>query len=227
MSTNLLVLFGKMGLIARGVAVVLLLMSVYCLAVALERLLAYRRAARQSRAFAARASALLAEDRVGEAAAAARAWPHSHVAQVVAAALGEFHRRVRAGRPGADAVEAVRHAAERATLLTTAELKRGTGGLATIGATAPFVGLFGTVIGIVTCFSEMAKAGAGGFAVVAGGVAEALVTTALGLFVALPAVWLYNVMMQKVERFGVEMTNASSELLDKLADLAGGLAAGA
>ena len=98
--------------------------------------------------------------------------------------------------------------------MTTADFKRGLGGLATIGATAPFIGLFGTVVGIINAFRGMAITGSGGLGAVSAGIAEALVTTALGLFVAIPAVWLYNYFLNRVERFQIEMANSSSELVD-------------
>src|SRR5271167_899008 len=95
-----------------------------------------------------------------------------------------------------------------------AELKRGLGGLATIGSTAPFVGLFGTVVGILNAFNGIAKEKATGLAAVAGGISEALVTTAVGLFVAIPAVMMFNYLTGRVEAFDVEMDNSSSELID-------------
>src|SRR5207237_14717 len=73
-----------------------------------------------------------------------------------------------------------------------AELKRGLSSLATIGSTAPFVGLLGTVIGILTAFKKINETKAAGLASVAGGISEALVTTAVGLFVAIPAVMMFN-----------------------------------
>ena len=98
--------------------------------------------------------------------------------------------------------------------MTTADMKKGLSGLATIGTTAPFIGLFGTVIGIINAFRGMAMTGSGGIAAVSAGIAEALVTTALGLFVAIPAVWIFNIFMNKIERFQVEMSNSASELID-------------
>ena len=88
------------------------------------------------------------------------------------------------------------------------------GVLATIGSTAPFVGLFGTTIGIINAFTGMKTEETAGIAAVAGGIAEALVTTAFGLFVAVPAVWAYNAFTNRVETFTVEMDNSSSELID-------------
>ncbi len=113
-----------------------------------------------------------------------------------------------------DLVDSVRRAIQRAGALTASDLKRGLSGLATIGATAPFVGLFGTVIGIINAFRGMALTGSGGIGAVSAGIAEALITTAFGLFVAIPAVWFYNYLTARVEYFNVEMDNSSSELVD-------------
>ena len=96
--------------------------------------------------------------------------------------------------------------------MTTAELKKGLGNLATISTTAPFVGLFGTVAGIIHAFQGMALTGSGGLGAVSAGIAEALVTTAFGLFVAIPAVWAYNYFQNRIDRFTVEMSNSGSEM---------------
>ena len=115
---------------------------------------------------------------------------------------------------GDEIIDAANRAIERATLLTSAEFRRGVGSLATIATTAPFIGLFGTVIGIINAFRGMAATGSGGIGSVSAGIAEALVTTALGLFVAIPAAWMFNIFTNKLERLNVEMANSSSELLD-------------
>jgi biopolymer transport protein ExbB/biopolymer transport protein TolQ len=99
---------------------------------------------------------------------------------------------------------------------TLIQLKRGLGFLATIGSTAPFIGLFGTVVGIINAFTSLAAAGSGGMAVVSGGIAEALVSTALGIFVAIPAVVGFNHFTGKIENFHVEMNRASSQLVNCL-----------
>ena len=111
-------------------------------------------------------------------------------------------------------IEASKRALERASAIVHAELKRGVSGLATIGSTAPFVGLFGTVVGIIHAFQGIAAQKSPGIGAVSAGIAEALVTTAIGLFVAVPAVWVYNYFTSKVEAFDVEMDNSSSELID-------------
>ena len=98
--------------------------------------------------------------------------------------------------------------------MKTADLQRGLGGLATIGSTAPFVGLFGTVVGIINAFTKMNEAQSAGISVIAGGIAEALITTAFGLVVAIPAVWMFNYFNTRVNNFTVEMHNSAEELID-------------
>jgi biopolymer transport protein ExbB/biopolymer transport protein TolQ len=140
---------------------------------------------------------------------------HSHLARVLAAGLTEFQYQASEELPADfDIVDSGKRAIERETLMTTAEMKKGLGNLATISTTAPFVGLFGTVIGIINAFRGMAISGSGGLGAVSAGIAEALATTAFGLFVAVPAVWMYNYFLNKVERFNVEMSNSSSQLID-------------
>ena len=113
-----------------------------------------------------------------------------------------------------DLLDTVRRAIQRATALTTNDLKKGIPALATIGATAPFVGLLGTVVGVINAFTGIAATGSGGLGAVSAGIAEALVETALGLVVAIPAVWIYNYFTTRLEYFNVEMDNSSSELVD-------------
>src|SRR5262249_9362963 len=99
---------------------------------------------------------------------------------------------------------------------TLIQLKRGLGFLATIGSTAPFIGLFGTVVGIINAFRSIAATGSGGMSVVSGGIAEALVSTALGIFVAIPAVIAFNSFTGKIETFHVQMNRASTQLVNCL-----------
>lgn len=201
--------------IAKGVVVVLLLMSVWSLYVAVERLILYRRAHKQSLAFARLASEHLKKDDPQRVIDAANKYPHSHLARVVVAGLQAYQFESQTS-PLSDMeiVEAASRAIERSTLLTTSDFKKGLGSLATIATTAPFIGLFGTVIGIINAFRGMAMSGSGGIGAVSAGIAEALVTTALGLFVAIPAAWMYNYFSNRVERLQVEMSNSASELVD-------------
>ncbi len=213
----MLQIWGQMSGVARGVVVVLAALSIYSITVMIERLIMFGKAKKQSLIFARQVTAFLKQDNIGGAIAEAKKYKDSHLARVVSAGLYEFQYEVNSGiasMPGHDLVEAAKRAIEREALMVTADFKRGIGGLATIATTAPFIGLFGTVIGIIHSFEGIAKGGGGNLASVSGGIAEALWTTALGLFVAIPAVWMFNYFMNKIERFQVEMSNSASELLD-------------
>jgi biopolymer transport protein ExbB/TolQ len=210
-----LALWQSMGYIAKGVVFILAILSIYSLTLSGERWWRYRMAKKQSLQFALLTTQYLKQDRPQDAIASSKKFKNSHLAKVVSAGLLEFMVEEQSSPlSGYDVIEAARRAIERATLMTTADFKRGLGGLATIGATAPFIGLFGTVVGIINAFRGMAITGSGGLGAVSAGIAEALVTTAVGLFVAIPAVWLYNYFLNQVERFQVEMANSSSELID-------------
>ena len=213
MGHSVLDIWNQMGFLAKGVAMFLILMSVYSLGLLIERLMLFRAAKKQSIAYLPVATKALREGRYEEAVEAAKKYNKSHLAKVLSAGLQQFLFD-KEDQPSHDAVESVRLAVERAAALTTAEMKRGVGGLATIGATAPFVGLFGTVVGIINAFTGMATSGSGGIGAVSAGIAEALITTAVGLAVAIPAVWIYNYFQGQIEFFGIEMANSSSELVD-------------
>jgi biopolymer transport protein ExbB/biopolymer transport protein TolQ len=155
----------------------------------------------------------LREGKLDEAISIAERNKKSHIAKVVATGLSEF-QSASSQVAEQEVVDAAKRGLERSVAIVHAELKRGLSGLATIGSTAPFVGLFGTVIGIINAFKGISQEKATGLAAVAGGIAEALVTTAIGLFVAVPAVWAFNYFTNKVEAFDVEMDNSSMELIN-------------
>lgn len=208
-------LWNAMTPIAKGVVVALIVLSLWSIYVACERALAYRRARRHSLAFARQAAPLLAAGDSSAVLDVARRHAGGHVARVTRAGLVELELdQATSPLSGPEKVEAGRRAIEREALMTQSDLRRGVGSLATIATTAPFIGLFGTVIGIINAFRGMALTGSGGIGAVSAGIAEALVTTALGLFVAIPAAWMFNHFTNSLDRFGVEMTNASSELID-------------
>ena len=173
-----------------------------------------QRARKQSRAFAPAVAGALREGKIDEAIKIAERNKKSHLAKVVTAGLQEFSAHGESSDIPGEQIEASKRALERAEAIVHAELKRGLGGLATIGSTAPFVGLFGTVVGILNAFKDISTQKATGLGAVAGGISEALVTTAIGLFVAIPAVLMFNYFTSKVEAFDVEMDNSSSELID-------------
>lgn len=197
-----------------GVIVILFIQSVYSIAVAVERVLTYRAAKEQSRQFAPRVAQALKNDRIEEAISISDKHKKSHLAMVVSSGLQEFRAHEGGSDISGDEIDASKRALQRAIAIKTAEFKRGLSGLATVGSTAPFVGLFGTVFGIIGAFQGMKNAETAGIAAVAGGISEALFTTALGIGVAVPAVWLFNYFSSKVQGFVVEMDNSASELID-------------
>lgn len=216
-SFSMLGMWQSMNWVAKAVVIVLAIMSVWSLTIAIERLWRFQHAKKQSLRLAREVTPLLKQHKLDEAINLARRkdFRHSHLARVLSAGLTEFQYETAQQLPeDFDLVAAGQRAIERETLMTTAEMKKGLGNLATISTTAPFVGLFGTVAGIIHAFQGMALSGSGGLGAVSAGIAEALVTTAFGLFVAIPAVWLYNYFLQKIERFQVEMSNSSSQLID-------------
>ena len=207
-------MWGTSALPARGVVILLAIMSAWSIGVMIDRYIAFSSARKQSREFAPAVAGCLKEGKIEEAISVAEQNKKSHLAKVVEAGLQEFRAHTVSQELAGEQIESSRRACERAEAIVNAELKRGLSGLATIGATAPFVGLFGTTVGIINAFQGMSSEKSAGLSAVAGGISEALVTTAFGLFVAVPAVWAYNWFTNKVEAFGIEMTNSSSELID-------------
>ncbi len=205
----------QMGWVARGVMIVLAIMSVWSIGIAIERYMTFGKARKESRQLAPYLAKCLKDGRVKDAIDASMKNKHSHLAKVLVAGLQEF--QFQEGDQSVDfdmQIDSAKRALQRATVIGVQDFKRGLNGLATIGSTAPFVGLFGTVFGIINCFTGMALTGSGGLGAVSAGIAEALITTAFGLFVAVPAVWFYNYYTNKIEIFGAEMDNSSAELLN-------------
>jgi biopolymer transport protein ExbB/biopolymer transport protein TolQ len=211
---DLLELWGHMLWPARTIAIILLVMSAWSIGVMLDRWMTFNAARKQSRQFAPMVAGALREGKLDEAIRVAERNKKSHLAKVVTAGLHEFRAHEKSEEIPGDKIEASRRALDRAAAITHTELERGLSGLATIGSTAPFVGLLGTVIGIIDAFAEIQNAQTTGFSAVAGGISEALVTTALGLTVAIPAVMMFNYFTAKIKAFDVEMDNSSSELVD-------------
>jgi biopolymer transport protein ExbB/TolQ len=217
---------GLDGVSSIGLAVIgiLCLLSIWSVFVSAERLVVFVRARRQSLAFARRLDQSRRDDWLGDAIEVAGQYPHSHLARVVSAGLTTFQKkRARGVLPPAAVIEATERALELSLLRTTAELRRGIGSLGTIASISPFVGLFGTVVGIIHAFESLGRqtGGATGFTVVSQGIAEALVTTALGLVVAIPAAWMFNYLSQWIERLSMEMASSSAELMDFFVEMDG------
>ncbi len=222
----------KSGAIAKTVVVILGIMAVWVVGVAIERLVVYLRATRQSRAYAILIQDLLQRGKFKEAADAALQYKGSHVAKIIRSGLQEYlkgtmldnaaQQAVGSGQACYDVIGAVNRALEKSGAREMAGMRRGLASLATVGSTAPFVGLFGTVFGIINSFQGMAKEGAGGIGAVSAGIAEALITTAVGIGVAIVAVLLYNYFTGKVDQLQVDSNESALEILDVLVKTPGG-----
>jgi biopolymer transport protein ExbB/biopolymer transport protein TolQ len=215
---DLIEMFETMSAAGIAVAVILFIMSFWSVGVAIERIYTFTQAKKQSKMYAPLVAKHLKDGRLKEAIAlsSSKEYRYSHLAKVVLAGLQEYQFQQESGSnlSREDLLDTVRRSIQRATALTSNDLKKGIVGLATIGATAPFVGLLGPVIGVIVAFVGIASTGSGGIGAVSAGIAEALVETALGLFVAIPAVWFYNYLSNRLEYFNVEMDNSSSEMVD-------------
>jgi biopolymer transport protein ExbB/biopolymer transport protein TolQ len=215
-------LWAHMGLFARMIVFVLAAMSLSSLIVAAERIFLFRRSAIDSKLFAQALAGPLGRGDV-QAAMDARSSKEGHLGRTIRAGLNAFRT---AGKAEHDlAVESVARAVERQAQRELQTFKRGLGILATVGSTAPFVGLLGTVMGIVNSFESMAASGSGGLGTVSAGIAEALVTTAFGLLVAIPAVMFYNFLQGWVDARAVDLSESSNELLDIVSRNLGGIEA--
>jgi biopolymer transport protein TolQ len=205
-------LWSQMGLFARAVVLTMVAMSVASLVVVVERMVVFFRSGSESTRFARRLGGVLAKGDLSGAAQDATADRGGHLGRTISAGLAAFRHA-----PTHDkevAIESVARALERQSARELQGFKRGLGVLATVGSTAPFVGLLGTTMGIVNSFQQMAASGSGGLATVSSGIAEALVTTAFGLLVAIPAVVAFNFLQGWVEARSVDLAESSNELLD-------------
>jgi biopolymer transport protein ExbB len=216
MGISLIALFTSMGGFAKGIVLALAIMSVYSLTVMVGKWWTLRKAQAETRKFAPEFSQFLEEDNLNEAIRLAESYKKSHVARVLGGALGEVKPLLQDGSVTVADINSAERAVERNMMIILSELKRGLAVLATVGATAPFVGLLGTTMGIVNAFVGMAQSGAGGMGAISADVAEALITTAFGLLVAIPAVWAYNYFTTKIDNLTAEMTYVSKEMIDYL-----------
>jgi biopolymer transport protein ExbB/TolQ len=214
MQFTLTELWHSMGLFARLVVIAMGFMSMASLVVMAERLVVFNRSKSESKAFAQKMAGILAKGDLATAASTPTGKNVGHLGRVINAGLTAYKL---APRDRDMAVESVVRALDRQAQREVQSLKRGLGLLATVGSTAPFVGLLGTVMGIVNSFQMMAASGSGGLGTVSGGIAEALVTTAFGLLVAIPAVMAYNFLQGWVDARAVDISESSNEFLDVVA----------
>lgn len=223
MDFNLVNLWAQASIAGKAVIVILALMGLYQFAIGVERMVVYRRAKSRSLNFVYGLQQKLRDKDLKAALSLAQLKPQGPIAIVIEAALSEYEECQKALKEigpddvgDFDLVDNVNRAIDRVKEREIADLKKGLGGIATIASTAPFVGLFGTVVGIIIVFGTMKLSGGGGIAAVAGGIGEALVTTAAGLLVAIPAVMVFNYFTNAIDAFVVDMDETSSELISYL-----------
>ncbi len=216
MSFDLLHIWQSMGLISRLIAFVLVGMAIACVAVTVERMIALAQNTKASRAFAAHASGLIGAGDFEGLIERGRAYERSVMARLFRSVAERFVATRRKSRGGLDPVEAARADAAREQEALSGELRRGMGVLATVGSIAPFVGLLGTVMGIIAAFQGIKDAGSGGLGAVSVGISEALIETALGLVVAIPAVIAFNYLSQRVAGIEGALSRSAGRFLDEL-----------
>jgi biopolymer transport protein ExbB/biopolymer transport protein TolQ len=209
-------LWTKSPMFAKGIWFVLSIMSFWSMTVAIGKWWNLRKAQKETLKFTPEFSQFLEEDNLTEAIKLAEGYKKSHVAKVLGGALGEVKPLIADGSVTVADINSAERAVERNMLMEIVTLKRGLAVLATVGSTAPFVGLLGTVFGIINAFDAMSDSGGAGIQAIAIGIAEALVATGFGLLVAIPAVWFFNYFQTKIDNLTAEMTYVSKEMIDYL-----------
>jgi len=216
MQFGLLEMWSAMGGVAKTVAIILIALSVITIYMFIERLLVFSRARKTSREVAPKLADLLKSGNLKDALALSnkKDFKGSHLARVTSAGIANFIEGKEAKLGFDEQIETAARGSERAKSLFSQELRRGLPILATIATSAPFIGLFGTIFGIINAFRGMQLTGSGGIGAVAGGISEALVTTAVGIGVAVLALWVFNTLNSKIEVYDAEMANTSSQVVD-------------
>ena len=216
MNLSIAELWHEIPLFAKFIWFLLAVMSIWSLTVAIGKWWSLRKAQKETIKFAPEFSQFLEEDNLTEAIKLAEGYKKSHVARVLGGALTEVKPLIQDGSVTVADINSAERAVERNMLLEIVQLKRGLALLATVGSTAPFVGLLGTVFGIVNAFTGMATSQTSGIGAISAGIAEALIATGFGLIVAIPAVWFFNYFQTKIDNLTAEMTYVSKEFIDYL-----------
>jgi biopolymer transport protein ExbB len=206
-------IWASMGALGKAIAAVLLIMAIACAGVTVERLIVLSKSQRESRKFAGGAGPLI------------NSWDleqllvlcDKHKASALAKLFGSILRRYTTAKDGnVSPVEMARGESERSLEAAGNDLRRGLSVLASVGSVAPFVGLLGTVIGIIGAFQGIASTGSGGLGAVSAGIAEALIETAFGLMVAIPAVLVFNWLTTRINNIELTLSRSAGELLDEI-----------
>jgi len=216
MQFGLIEMWTAMGGVAKAVSIILIFLSIVSIYFFIERNLVFARAKRKSKQAAPKLADLLKNGKIEEALtlSSKKEYKGSHLARVTSAGIAEFFEGKKANLDIEDQISTAQRGMDRSSTIFTQELKKGLSIIATIATSSPFIGLFGTIAGIINAFRGMALTGSGGIGAVAGGISEALITTAFGIGVAIIALWCFNVLNSRVEVYGAEMSNTSSEIVD-------------
>jgi len=211
MSFDMLTMWHEMGWIARGVVITLLVMNLMAMYVGIERWVTFKKAREASQDLASKLTECLSSGDLGGGASTCQneLYKHSYLGHIMGPGLSEVATRL--DRFGIDSSQ---RAMERASIQESRDLRRGMNILATVGSTAPFVGLVGTIFGIINAFQGMAETGSGELTAIAGGIAEALITTCVGIAVAIVGVWLFNYFNGRIEQITDEISISIQEFLD-------------
>ena len=216
MQFGLIEMWQAMGIVARTVSLILISLSILSIYFFIERQLTFSRAKKRSEIVAPKLAEMLKNGQLKEALTLASKKENkgSHLARVTAAGIQEFLSGREAHLSVEEQINTAQRGCDRAAVLFNQDLKKGLPIVATIATSAPFIGLFGTISGIINAFRSMSLTGSGGIGAVASGISEALVTTAFGIAVAIIALWCFNLLNSKIEVYDAEMGNTTSQLID-------------
>ena len=216
MQFGLVEMWQAMGGLAKTVGVLLIFLSIVAFYFFIEKNIVFSKAKRKSKQIAPKLASLLKSGKVEEALnlSSKKEYKGSHLARITASGIQEFFEGKKANLDIEEQISAASRGMDRSSTVFTQELKKGLSLVATIATSSPFIGLFGTIGGIINAFRGMALTGSGGIGAIAGGIAEALITTAFGIGVAIIALWCYNILNSKVEVYQAEMANTKSEIID-------------
>jgi len=217
MQMNMFEMWHGMNFLVRGVVIALTIQAILCLTVTMDRLILLISSYRRGRKFAKQAGPLLARGDYQGALEVARKHEGSHLAGFIRIGVETFLDKRRKGLSQDKASVLAARALERRSENLGDNLQRGMNILASTGSTAPFIGLLGTVLGILNAFKLVGQQGSGGIGTIGGAIAEALVVTGFGLMVAIPAVLLFNWLSTRIAKYEAGLTHARNELVDHLA----------
>jgi biopolymer transport protein ExbB/biopolymer transport protein TolQ len=216
MDIDLIELWGHMNDLVRAVVVVLTAQALFCIYVVVDRMILLFSSQARSRKFAVEAGARLEASDYDAVVVIAKKHGKSHLASFIQTGVETFLARRREGHSREKAAELAKRALERKGENLSDNLARGLNVLASTGSTAPFIGLLGTVLGILNAFRLIGEESSGGMGTIGPAISEALIVTGYGLLVAIPSVLIFNWLSGRIARYEAGLANAGSELIDQL-----------